>query len=329
MKPFKFHTPETTSSAFQLADKNSQYLAGGTNQVDLMKKHINVPDTILDVKEILSDTVESQKKGILIGALASNSSVAENKDIQQNYNLIAQAILAGASPQIRNMATTGGNILQRTRCPYFYDTSLPCNKRKPNSGCGALNGHQRMAGIIGTSPNCVAVHPSDFCVALVALDAEVNILKNDGTEDTIAFEDFHRLPENQPQKDTNLPEHALITSIFIPKNKFENNVAYVKIRERDSYAFALVSAAAALELKNGKIKKARLASGGVAHKPWRWKTSEAFLKGKTANRTNFEEAARIAIAETKPLEHNNFKVALLEGAITEALLQCISNSSII
>lgn len=329
MKPFKFHSPKTTTVAFQLAEKNSQYIAGGTNQVDLMKKHINEPNIVIDVKDALSNTIEIKKKGVHIGALATNSDVAENKSIQEDYSLISQAILSGASPQIRNMATTGGNLLQRTRCPYFYDTALPCNKRKPNSGCGALNGHQRMAGIVGTSKNCVAVHPSDFCVALVALDAEVNIIKQDGTEDTIAFEDFHRLPGNQPQKDTNLPEQALITSVFIPKNKFKNNVAYVKIRERDSYAFALVSAAAALELKNGQIKKARLASGGVAHKPWRWKTSERFLKGKQANRANFEEAARLAVAETQPLQNNTFKTALLEGAITEALIQCLSNSSTI
>ncbi len=329
MKPFKLHTPETTEIAFQLDDANGQYLAGGTNLVDLMKKHINVPDTVVNVSKMLSNTIQLTKKGVQIGALASNSDVADHKSIKENYLLISQAILSGASPQIRNMATTGGNLLQRTRCPYFHDTSLPCNKRKPNSGCGALNGHQRMAGIIGTSPNCVAVHPSDFCVALVALDAEVTILKTDGTEDTMAFENFHRLPENLTQKDTNLPEKALVTSVFVPNNKFESNVAYVKIRERDSYAFALVSAAAALELRNGKIKKARLASGGVAHKPWRWKTSEKFLEGKEANRKNFEEAARLAVAETKPLKHNTFKLDLLEGAITEALLQCISNPSTI
>lgn len=327
MKPFRYHSPKTVTSAFQIEEEESQYIAGGTNLVDLMKKQIQEPNAIIYVNEALFATIELKKKGVQINAMATNSDVAENNNIKKDYPLIAQAILAGASPQIRNMATTGGNLLQRTRCPYFYDTSLPCNKRKPNSGCGALNGHQRMAGIIGNSTSCVAVHPSDFCVALIALDAKVNITKKDGSQDTIDFKDFHRLPEDQPQKDTNLPEQALITSIFIPRNNFKNNVAYVKIRERDSYAFALVSTAAALELKNGKIKKVRLASGGVAHKPWRWKTSENFLKGRQANRKNFEEAARLAAAETKPLQHNTFKVALLEGAITEALLQSLSNSS--
>jgi len=326
MKPFKFHSPETPENALQLVDGNSQYLAGGTNQVDLMKKHIYEPNNIIDVKEALPKTIKSSQRGVTLAAMATNAEVANRSFIKKNYPLITQAILAGASPQIRNMATTAGNIMQRTRCPYFYDTSLPCNKRKPNSGCGALNGHQRMAGIIGTSTRCVAVHPSDFCVALVALNAEVNFTNLDGTESTIAFEDFHRLPKNQPQKDTNLPEQALITSVFIPKNNFENRVAYVKIRERDSYAFALISTAAALEMNNGIIEKARLASGGVAHKPWRWKTSENFLKGKKANRANFVEAARLAVKETQPLQHNTFKVPLLEGAITEALLQSSSKS---
>lgn len=328
MKPFKFHNPETTAAAFQIAQKNSHYIAGGTNQVDLMKKHINNPDAVIDVSSVLSNTIEFNSKGLLIGALATNSDVAAHTKIKKNYPLISKAILAGASPQIRNMATTGGNLLQRTRCPYFYDTAMPCNKRQPNSGCGALNGHQRMAGIIGTSQHCVAVHPSDFCVALVALDAEVYIMTKDGNMDTIAFSNFHRLPNNQPYLDTNLPENALITSVFVPRNNFEQNVAYVKIRERDSYAFALVSVAAALKLKDNKITNVRLASGGVAHKPWRWKASENFLKGKIATRQNFEAAANIAIKETQPLQHNSFKISLLKGAMVSALIECILNTSI-
>ncbi|WP_411766655.1 FAD binding domain-containing protein [Winogradskyella sp. A3E31] len=327
MKPFNFNHPDSINSALRHKVSDSQFIAGGTNQLDLMKKHIKTPDTLIDINSVLSKTIVSDKKGILLGAAATNTEVAVHSEIQANFPLVSKAILAGASPQIRNMATTGGNLLQRTRCPYFYDTASPCNKRKPNSGCSALNGHQRMAGIIGTSNSCVAVHPSDFCVALVALDAEANIMKSDGSEKIIPFEAFHRLPENQPDKDNNLPQNAIITSVFIPENKFGQHVSYVKIRERDSYAFALVSVAAALEVKSGKIKEARLASGGVAHKPWRWYKAEDFLKGKMATRENFEEASKIAASSTKPLDYNTFKVDLLKGAVVAALLECISKPS--
>jgi len=324
MKPFQFIQADTVRTALEQKMNKGQYIAGGTNQLDLMKKHIHNPEYLVNVNTALSNSITNQKRGILLGASATNTEVAEHKEIKADFPLIYKAILAGASPQIRNMATTGGNLLQRTRCPYFYDTALPCNKREPNSGCGALNGHQRMAGIIGTSNYCVAVHPSDFCVALAALNAEVEIMLKDETSKKIVFQDFHRLPKDEPQRDHNLPNDAIITGIFIPNNNFGQKVSYVKIRERDSYAFALVSVAAALELKNGKIEEARLASGGVAHKPWRWYKAEGYLKGKTPTRKHFEEAANIAAASTEPLKRNRFKVDLLRGGIIEALLECTS-----
>ncbi|WP_203296045.1 FAD binding domain-containing protein [Luteirhabdus pelagi] len=326
MRPFQFHTPNTFEEAFEMATSKTAYLAGGTNQVDLMKKHIATPENVINLKNVSTNTIETTNDGIRLGAGSTNNEVANHPQILQHYPLVSKAILAGASPQIRNMATTGGNLLQRTRCPYFYDTALPCNKRDPGSGCSALKGNQRMSAIIGYSSKCVAVHPSDFCVALVALDAEVETTQSDGTSKTTTFEDFHRLPGENPEKDTNLPENALITSVFVPKNAFGNNIAYVKIRERDSYAFALVSVAAALEIRNGTIEVARLASGGVAHKPWRWKNAENYLKNKSATLENFEAAAKLVLSETEPLAHNSFKTGLLEGAIITALSQAADNT---
>lgn len=327
MKPFEFHRAINSDDVFKHISTTSKYIAGGTNLLDLMKKHIHEPNTIIDLNSALSNTIEQKNDGIFLGAMTTNTKVTENTIVNKNFPLVSKAILAGASPQIRNMATTSGNLLQRTRCPYFYDTNIPCNKRKSNSGCGALNGHQRMAGIVGTSQNCVAVHPSDFCVALAALDAEVFITKTDSTTEKIPFKDFHRLPENNPEKDNNLSDNAIITGVFIPNNNFGNTVSYVKIRERDSYAFALVSVAAALEIKDDKIKKVRLASGGVAHKPWRWFEAEKFLKNKKASRDNFIKAAELIVSETKPLPNNTFKVTLLKGAVETALMQCLTNTS--
>ena len=233
-------------------------------------------------------------------------------------------MLAGASPQIRNMASVGGNLLQKTRCPYFYDLSTPCNKRNPGTGCSALQGENRMSAIIGYSEQCVAVHPSDLCVALAALDAQVHITQSKQQNSVIAFSNFHTLPGTTPQKDNSLPNNALISAVEIPKNPFNKNFAYVKIRDRDSYAFALISVAAALQLNNNQIVQARLASGGVAHKPWRWYEAEQFLKGKAATAANFSEAAAIAIKSVKPLLHNGFKKTMLQGAIETALKNCIT-----
>lgn len=323
MRPFNFDKVTTVKDGITKKKDSGQFIAGGTNLLDLMKKNVSQPDMLLDITA-LSSSIKAQKTGIQIGAMVRNSALTLDPEILKNYPLIAKAVLAGASPQIRNMASTAGNVLQRTRCVYFYDTQLPCNKRKPGSGCSALNGNNRMNAIIGWSEDCVAVHPSDLCVALVALDASVRITEPNGKESVIPFKDFHRLPGTTPDKDNNLPANAIITAIDVPVNPFNKHFSYLKLRDRDSYAFALVSVAAALQLENNRIVDARLASGGVAHKPWRWIDSENFLKGKEATLANFQEAARIAADQTKPLAHNAFKVPMLKGAIEVALQNCLT-----
>ncbi|MBE8714470.1 FAD binding domain-containing protein [Sphingobacterium hungaricum] len=324
MRPFSFTKIDNAANALAAKKEKSQFIAGGTNLVDLMKKNIAQPEQVLDVTTALSSEIEDFTKGIRIGAMARNSALTTNAIVLEKYPLVSKAVLAGASPQIRNMASTAGNLLQRTRCPYFYDVTTACNKRKPNSGCSALEGENRMSAVIGYSEQCVAVHPSDLCVALAALDAKVNIENSKNKKSVISFGDFHRLPGNEPNRDNNLPENALITSVEIPSNGFQKHSAYLKIRDRDSYAFALVSVAAALELQGTRIVAARLASGGVAHKPWRWYDAEAFLKGKEATAANFSEAANIAVQDLKPLAHNGFKKEMLQGAIATALQQCLT-----
>ncbi|WP_114790205.1 xanthine dehydrogenase family protein subunit M [Niabella yanshanensis] len=324
MRPFSFSKTENTAKAVASKNDQARFIAGGTNLVDLMKKHIAQPEAVIDITSSLSAKIENTTKGLRIGAMVRNSALTTDSKILSQHPLIAKAVLAGASPQIRNMASTGGNLLQRTRCPYFYDTTSPCNKRKPGSGCSALKGENRMSAVVGYSDQCVAVHPSDLCVALAALDASVNIINKQQQKTTIAFKDFHRLPGDQPQTDNQLPANALITSIDIASHPFHKNSAYVKLRDRDSYAFALVSVAAALHLLGNKIKDARLASGGVAHKPWRWYAAEAYLKGKEANVENFKKAADIAISGLKPLSGNAFKIPMLRGAIETALQNCLA-----
>lgn len=319
MRPFTYLKPTSPEQASSKKVNSSQFIAGGTNLLDLMKKEIAQPETLVDISSLLPTGIEKSANGIRIGAMMRNSALANDPDILSKFPLLAKAVLAGASPQIRNMATTSGNLLQRTRCPYFYDTTLPCNKRKPGSGCSALKGVNRMSAIVGWSEQCVAVHPSDLCVALTALDASVLVKEKNNKQTIIPFKDFHRLPGTTPDKDNNLPANAMIYSVELPNNLFTKNVSYVKVRERDSYAFALVSVAAALQLDGQKIVKARLASGGVAHKPWRWYASEKFLEGKTATAENFSKAASIAAGETKPLPGNQFKVPMLKGAMEEAL----------
>lgn len=324
MKPFVFVRPTTASLALSKKNNDSQFIAGGTNLLDLMKKEIAQPETLVDINSLLPASITAIENGISIGAMVRNSAIASDPGIQSAFPLVAKAVLAGASPQIRNMASTAGNLLQRTRCPYFYDITLACNKRKPGSGCSALHGNNRMNAIVGWSEDCVAVHPSDFCVALAALDASVLITDKNEKRNTIPFKDFHRLPGNTPDKDSNLPANAIIHSVDIANNNFHKNYSYVKLRDRDSYAFALVSVAAAIQLENKKIIDARLASGGVAHKPWRWYAAEQYLKGKNANPAVFKEAASIAVKETKPLSHNGFKMSMLRGAIELALENCLT-----
>lgn len=318
---FDYIRPSTSKAAIDAINKNAsaQFIAGGTNLVDLMKRGVMSPEKIIDINNLPLRTIEQRKGVIRIGALALNSEVAENELINQKLPLLAQALKAGASPQLRNMATVGGNMMQRTRCTYFYDTTMPCNKRNPGSGCGALKGYNRMHAIFGASESCIAVHPSDMCVGLVALDATVIVSGAKG-ERRIPFIDFHRLPGNIPQKDNNLQRGELITAIEVPDNNaFAKNVLYTKIRDRASYAFALVSVAAALDLNGDIIRNARLAMGGVAHKPWRLTTAENFLKGKPANVTNFLQAANLAIRDAKGYGHNNFKLKLAPNTIVHTL----------
>ena len=324
MKPFNFIKTTAGAQAVQQKKNSVRFIAGGTNLVDLMKKHIEQPDELLDITTAIPASIEKKPGGIHIGAMARNSAVASHPDIITSYPLLSKAILAGASPQIRNMASTGGNLLQRTRCPYFYDITLPCNKSNPGSGCSALKGDNRMSAIVGWSENCVAVHPSDMCVAMAALDANVLVRGKDQHTTSIPFKDFHRLPGTTPERDNNLPVDALITAIEIPSNAFHENCFYLKLRDRDSYAFALISVAAALQLEGRKIVSARLASGGVAHKPWRWYSAEQFLKGKQATDKIFAEAAAVAVKETKTLPNNAYKLTMLQGAIEVALKNCLN-----
>ena len=298
---------------------DAQYIAGGTNLVDLMKRGVASPEKLVDITGLPMRAIEQRGNTIFIGALALNSDVAMHELIIKNLPLLSQALHAGASPQIRNMATVGGNMMQRTRCGYFYDLTMPCNKRTPNSGCGAMAGYNRMHAIFGASDKCIAVHPSDMCIALAALDATV-IINNGKSARRLAFKDFHKLPGNDPQKDNNLLKGELITGIEVPINTgFASHSLYTKIRDRASYAFALVSVAAALDMNGKTIKDIRLAMGGVAHKPWRLTTAEQFLKGKEATLSNFKQAAVLALKDAKGYGHNNFKLKLAPNTIIHTL----------
>jgi xanthine dehydrogenase YagS FAD-binding subunit len=318
---FDYTKPSSLKAAIDGINKDAtaQFIAGGTNLVDLMKRGVTAPQKLIDITGLPLKTIEQHEGFIRIGALTLNSEVAEHELIQSKLPLLSQALKAGASPQLRNMATVGGNMMQRTRCPYFYDTVMPCNKRQPGSGCGALKGYNRMHAIFGASEQCIAVHPSDMCVALVALDARV-VVANAKGERKIPFIDFHRLPGTTPQKDNNLQKGELITAVEVPDDEaFSKNVHYLKLRDRASYAFALVSVAAALDINDKTIRKARLAMGGVAHKPWRLTGAENYLKGKTATAANFQQAAQLAMKDAKGYGHNNFKLKLASHAIIETL----------
>ena len=303
------------------AEPAAKFIAGGTNLVDLMKYDVERPARLIDISHLPLKTVEETADGgVHIGALVPNSDLAYHPLIAQRYPLLSSAILAGASQQLRNMASTGGNLLQRTRCFYFYDTATPCNKREPGSGCSAINGVNRINAILGTSEACIATHPSDMCVALAALEAKVHVAGPAG-ERVIAFEDFHRLPGNTPQLDTNLHPNEIITAVVLPAQGFAKNYSYLKIRDRLSYAFALVSVAEALELEGDTIRQARLALGGVAHKPWRDTAAEAALRGQAANHATFRHAADLLLRDAKGYAHNAFKIDLARRAIMRTLAQ--------
>jgi xanthine dehydrogenase YagS FAD-binding subunit len=303
------------------ADPTAKFIAGGTNLIDLMKSDVERPTRLIDISRLpLTKVEELSDGGLRIGALVPNSDLAYHPLIEQRYPMLASAILAGASQQLRNMASTGGNLLQRTRCFYFYDPATPCNKREPGSGCSAIDGVNRINAILGTSDGCIATHPSDMCVALAALEANVHVTGTGG-ERIIPFAEFHRLPGDTPRLDTNLQRDEMITAIELPRQGFASNYTYLKIRDRLSYAFALVSIAAALELEGDRIKEARVALGGVAHKPWRREEAEAALRGRPADPTSFAEAADLLLRGAKGYRHNTFKIELASRGIVRALTQ--------
>lgn len=319
MKPFTYLRVTESGTAIQAATSNqTKFIAGGTNLLDLMQDGIELPDRLVDITRIKLSQIESTSGGIRIGALAKNSDTANHPLIRTRYPLLSQALLAGASPQLRNMASMGGNLLQRTRCYYFTNTTMPCNKRQPGSGCAAIAGYNRIHGILGTSESCIATHPSDMCVALAALDAVVRVSGANG-ERTIPFTEFHRLPGNTPQIETALQPGELITAVDLPNSPFADRSHYLKVRDRTSYAFAIVSVASALDIDNGTIRNARIALGGVAHKPWRAVAAEKILVGAKPNEQTFRAAAEATLRGAKGYKDNAFKVELAKKSIIRSL----------
>jgi len=321
VNPFSYTRAHDIAGAVNEASSiaTATFIAGGTNLIDLMKENVARPTHLIDITHLpLNQIQETGDGGLRLGALVTNAETAYHPEVERRYPLLSRAILSGASAQLRNMATNGGNLLQRTRCYYFYDTATPCNKREPGTGCSALEGFNRMHAILGASDQCIAVHPSDMCVALAALDAKVQVTGKDGDR-TIPFADFHRLPDGTPDVDTNLKSGEVITSIDLPAKGFADHHAYLKIRDRQSYAFALVSVAAALELSGGTVTDVRLALGGVAHKPWRNKQAETLLTGKSATEDNFQLVANAIMRDARGFEHNAFKIELAKRAIVRAL----------
>jgi xanthine dehydrogenase YagS FAD-binding subunit len=323
MNPFVYSRAADAQQAVAgiTGQTNSKLLGGGTNLIDLMKMGVETPSQLVDINRLPLTQIEElpNGKGVRVGALVRNSDMAEHPLITSRYPVLSQAVLAGASPQLRNLATTGGNLLQRTRCYYFYDPAFPaCNKRKPGSGCGALEGFNRIHAILGQSDQCIATHPSDMCVAMAALDAVVRVQGPNG-EREIPFADFHRLPGNTPDRDTNLARDELIIAIDLPAIPFATRSHYLKIRDRASYAFALVSVAALLDLDGGQIRSARIALGGVAHKPWRALKAEKQLAGKKADTEVFRSAAEAELDDAKGYKYNSFKIEMAKRAIVRAL----------
>lgn len=322
MKNFIYIQPNSIEDAVNRAtnDRKAVFIAGGTNLIDRMKVFLDEPSQLVDVSRLEMTKIEATREGDLrIGALVTNTALADNAEVRRNYPMLSRAILAGASQQIRNMATLGGNIMQRTRCSYYYDTAFACNKRQPGAGCpAATSGNNRIHAILGASQSCVAVNPSDMSVALAALGATVEVQGVKGKRQ-IPFVEFHRLPGNNPERDTNLEPGELITAVILPPIPFAKSGVYLKLRDRASYAFALVSVAAALEVSGEQIRNARIAVGGVAHKPWRAIEVEKFLIGKKADKSIFEQAAEMALKDAKPLANNKFKVELSKRVIRRAL----------
>ena len=319
MTPFQYERASDVSAALTAgARAGARYLGGGTNLVDLMRETIEHPDVLVDVTGLSRDIEETEGGGSRIGAGVKNTAVAADRRVRERFPLLTQAILAGASAQIRNMATVGGNLMQRTRCLYFYDDAARCNKRTPGEGCDARDGFNRNHAVLGASESCVATHPSDMCVALAALDAVVTVRGKTGSRD-IPLIAFHRLPSDTPQVDTVLDPGELIIAVTLPPNGIAARSHYRKVRDRPSYAFALVSVAAGLEMEGGTIKDVRLALGGVAHKPWRAERAEGALRGRPATETAFRQAAEAELASAQALRDNSFKIELAKRVITDTL----------
>ena len=325
MNRFEYVRAGTVAEAVGAFGAGDRFIAGGTNLIDLMKYEVEKPGRLIDITGLPLKGIEEKDGGLRLGALATNATVAYDSRVAERYPLLRNAILAGASAQLRNAATTGGNLLQRTRCYYFYDAGTPCNKREPGSGCPAIGGVNRIHAIFGTSDKCIATHPSDMCIALAALEATVQVSGPEGDR-AIPFAEFHRLPGNEPEKDTTLKPGEIVVAVDLPENGFARNFTYLKLRDRLSYAFALVSVAAALELEGDTIKTARLALGGVAHKPWRNTKAEAELAGKPATRETFEKVAAMVVVEAKPQSENGFKIELARRAIVRGLEQAAAGT---
>jgi xanthine dehydrogenase YagS FAD-binding subunit len=327
MNPFRYERATDVAGAVATLAREPRgaFLAGGTNLVDLMKLGVATPDLLIDVRRLTSDRIEELPDGgVRIGAAVPNSDLAADRTIRGRYPVLAQAVLSGASGQLRNLATSGGNLLQRTRCVYFQDLSTPCNKREPGSGCSVPGGYERDAAILGASEACHATHPSDMAVALAALDAVVRVQGPDG-ERAIPLTELHRLPGDHPERDTVLAHGELITAIDLPPLSFATRSRYRKVRDRASYAFALVSVAAALDVADGVVRDVRLALGGVAHRPWRARAAEAALRGTPATAESFRRAAEAELADARPLPGNAFKVPLARNTIVRTLLDLLED----
>jgi xanthine dehydrogenase YagS FAD-binding subunit len=323
MNSFTYTRASDVANAISEVTTNdrAKFIAGGTNLIDLMKENVARPSHLVDITRLpLSRIEDTADGGLRLGALVTNADTAYNEQVEKRYPLLSKAILAGATAQLRNMATNGGNLMQRTRCYYFYDVATPCNKRDPGTGCSAINGFNRIHAILGTSEQCIATHPSDMCVALAALEAVVRVTGKN-SERAIPFAEFHRLPGDTPHMDTNLQPDEIITAVDLPAKGFAEHHTYLKLRDRTSYAFALVSVAAALEMDGDRIEEARLALGGVAHKPWRDRQAEAMLNGKSATQENLQKVAEAIVRDAKGFGYNTFKIELAKRAIVRALKQ--------
>ena len=317
MKPFEFRRVATVDDAIGAACEAS-FFAGGTTLLDLMKLEVMTPACLADVNSLPLADIEVRAEGLRIGALARMSDVAAHPEVARNYPVIAEALLNSASPQLRNMASIGGNLMQRTRCNYFRDLAWPCNKRMAGSGCAALDGENRQHAVLGTSDSCIATHPSDLAVVLAALDAVVRVRGSNG-ERTIAFGDFHLLPGDTPDRETALAPDELILAVDVPASPLARRSHYLKVRDRASYEFALVSVAAALLVERGTVRDCRLALGGVATKPWRVPAAEEALRGRLANPESYRAAAEVALSDARPRPRNAFKVELAKRAVVRAL----------